>query len=145
MEHVTDNKQITIQIQIQQQQQHHFYNFLLKCLETPGTQFLVGESLTIADLPLFESLLYVDDYVGREFLQGYPKLQVTFRSFFPLVLFQWYLASSQLLPCRCQLSASPLYERIVWTNTNSGWSSSSTISSHCYLLLFKNWKRKING
>ena len=37
----------------------------------------MGNSLTIADLGLLEVLLNIEDYMGVQYLQPYPALQVT--------------------------------------------------------------------
>ncbi|XP_005112479.2 glutathione S-transferase-like [Aplysia californica] len=41
-----------------------------------GTGYLVGDSLTIADLSVLEGLLTFTEYFGKEIFEGFPALEV---------------------------------------------------------------------
>ena len=49
---------------------------IFQALADNGGVYLVGDSLTLADLGLFESLMNVDDYFGPGHLDDYPLLMV---------------------------------------------------------------------
>ena len=53
-----------------------FLDLFLKALQDNGTGYLVGNSITMADLGLLEPLLNMEDYLGLEHLEGYSALQV---------------------------------------------------------------------
>ena len=42
-----------------------------------GTGYLVGDSITLADLGLLEPLLNLEDYLGALHIDDYPALKVT--------------------------------------------------------------------
>ena len=41
-----------------------------------GSGFLVGNSLTLADISLVEGLLIYTEYLGMDIFQGFPALKV---------------------------------------------------------------------
>ena len=49
---------------------------MFQALADNGGAYLVGSSLTLADLGLFESLINVEDYFGAQHLDDYPLLMV---------------------------------------------------------------------
>ncbi|KAK6169522.1 hypothetical protein SNE40_020562 [Patella caerulea] len=51
-----------------------------KVLEETGSGYLVGKSLTIADLGLIETLLVLVEYLGDQILTGYPQLQSFYKN-----------------------------------------------------------------
>ncbi|KAK6169516.1 hypothetical protein SNE40_020556 [Patella caerulea] len=51
-----------------------------KVLEETGSGYLVGKSLTLADLGLIEPLLLFVEYLGDQVLTGYPQLQTFYKN-----------------------------------------------------------------
>ncbi|XP_055954467.1 glutathione S-transferase 3-like [Patella vulgata] len=51
-----------------------------KVLEETGSGYLVGKSLTLADLGLIEPLLILVEYLGDQVLTGYPQLQSFYKN-----------------------------------------------------------------
>ena len=54
--------------------------FFYQALVDNGTGYLVGDSITLADLGLLEPLLNMEDYLGAQHLDDYPALKVDLTS-----------------------------------------------------------------
>ena len=57
-------------------QSYHGCCWVFQALEDNGSGYLVGNSLTLADLGLLECLFNLEDYFGAEYLEDYPLLVV---------------------------------------------------------------------